>query len=337
MIRTILLALAAVCVTALPALADTRSVYTITDIPVDRRAPSVIDAQQLALADARRLGVEGLIDKITLPEDLAEVGGIVVTNEIADRLTAAVDVQEESRGGGRYRGVLSTVLNPIAVRAFLEEQGIPYVDSQAPMAMIIPLGDGRSDLAWSAAWPARNDGNLAPFITSPNTPPGPILGWQDIESDIRILGAQRGVIAQLVGYPDAYAVELTLVTPSGLTTIGRTGYVATLPEAADAAAALLSETWKRSVIVREDEARTVITANVLYTSISEWNTLRGALARSPLVFEFQTEALARDGALVKFAYAGDYQRLIQDLRQRGVELDTDPAGWVMTSAVTIAP
>ena len=336
MIRTILSGLVAVTLAALPALADTRSVYTITDIPVDRRAPSVIDAQQLALADARRLGAEALIEKITLPEDIAAMGGVVITDELADRLSAAVDVQEESRGGGRYRGVLSSVLNPLAVRAFLEEQGIPYVDSQAPMAMIIPIGDGRSDLAWSAAWPARDDGNLAPYITSPNVPATRILEWADIESDIRILGAERGVIAELRGSPGAYAVDLTLVTPAGLTTIGRSNYAATLPEVADAAAALLSDAWKRSAIVRDD-ARTIITANVLYTSIAEWNTLRGALARSPLVFEFQTQALARDGALVRFAYAGEHERLIQDLRQRGVELDTDPAGWVMTSAVTIAP
>ncbi|MCI4643181.1 MAG: hypothetical protein MRY64_00180 [Hyphomonadaceae bacterium] len=336
MIRTILLALAAFLVIALPALADTRSVYTITDIPVDRRAPSVIEAQQLALADARRLGAEGLIAKITLPEDLAAVGGVVITNEVADRLAAAVDVQEESRGGGRYRGVLSAVLNPLTVRAFLEEQGIPYVDSQAPMAMIIPVGNGNSDFAWSAAWPERDDGELAPFITSPNVPVGPILGWQDIETDIRILGAERGIIAELRGSPGAYAVDLTLVTRAGLTAIGRTDYAATLPEAAEAAAALLSETWKRSAIIR-DETRTIIAANVLYTSIVEWNTLRGALARSPLVFEFQTQAIARDGALVRFAYAGTHERLIHDLRQRGVELDTDPAGWVLTSALTIAP
>ena len=76
---------------------------------------------------------------------------------------------------------------------------------------------------------------------------------------------------------------------------------------------------------------------MLYTSIAEWNSLRSALARSPLVFEFQTQAIARDGAMIRFAYAGTHERLIQDLRQRGVELDPDPAGWVMTSALTMAP
>ena len=72
----------------------------------------------------------------------------------------------------------------------------------------------------------------------------------------------------------------------------------------------------------------------LYTSLSEWNKLRGALVRSPLVSDFKINAIARDGAAVTFAYAGDDQRLERDLRQRGVALDTDPTGWLMTSAIT---
>jgi len=248
-----------------------------------------------------------------------------------------VDVQEETRGGGRYRGVLSAVLNPVAVRAFLDERGIAYVDRQAPRALIIPLGDGRSDLAWQAAWPERNTGALAPFVTSPNAPLLPMPEWADIANDARILGAQRGVLARLVGAPGAYAVDLVLVTPAGNSPIGRTRTAPTLPEAAAEASALLSEAWKRSAVVRASDARTIITASVLYTSIAEWNTLRGALARSPLVSQFTTDAIARDGALVRFAFAGDRERLVADLRQRGVDLDADALGWVLTSATMPAP
>ena len=65
------------------------------------------------------------------------------------------------------------------------------------------------------------------------------------------------------------------------------------------------------------------------------NTLRGALARSPLVSDFRTTAVARDGALVSFAFVGDTQRLQGDLLQRGVALSDEPdAGWVLRSAVS---
>ncbi|MEL6663630.1 MAG: hypothetical protein AAFR33_11580 [Pseudomonadota bacterium] len=333
MIRTLFLAVAAILVAAAPGLADTRAVYTISDIEVDKRAASVIAAVEAAQAETRRIGTERLIAKITLPEDIAEAGGLFITQDIADRLVAAIDVQQESRGGGRYRGVLSAVLNPAEVRRFLDERDIPYVDRQAPTALVVPIGDGRSDFAWQAAWPERNDGELAPYVTSTIPPASDMPTWIDLSTEARVRGAQRGVIARLVGQPGTYAVDLTLVTPTSQTALGRTGYASDLPGAAQAAADLLSQTWKSNSIVRSN-VRTIVTASVFYTSIAEWNTLRRALARSPLVSEFNTDAIARDGALVRFAYAGETERLMTDLRQRGVELDADRTGWVLTSAVS---
>lgn len=334
MIRLILLLLTLVLAGVLPAGADTRAVYTITGIEVDERAPSVIEAQQRALADARRRGAETLIEKITLPEDRAAAGGIVVTDELASRLTAAVDVEEETRGGGRYIGVLSVVVNPRTTRAFLEEQSVPYLDRQAPLALVVPVGNGREDMAWSAAWPEEDKGALAPYVTSNAAGAFATADWPDLADEIGMRGASRGVLAQLRGGPGNYRAELTLVTPAGRMPLGTSAPSADLEGAVAAASDLLSETWKRDSMVRSD-VRSVVTASVLYTSIAEWNTLRGALARSPLVSQFQTQAIARDGAMVRFAFAGAPERLARDLRQRGVELDVDASGWwVMTSAVT---
>jgi hypothetical protein len=86
---------------------------------------------------------------------------------------------------------------------------------------------------------------------------------------------------------------------------------------------LLEENWKRASIIRGGD-RTQAKATVRYTSLAEWNTLRGALARSPLVSDFRTTAVARDGAVVTFAYLGDPQRLQNDLLQRGVALGDEP-------------
>ena len=49
------------------------------------------------------------------------------------------------------------------------------------------------------------------------------------------------------------------------------------------------------------------------------------------------QSVARDGAVVTFAYLGDPQRLQNDLLQRGVALGEEPqAGWVLRSAVSAA-
>ena len=333
MIRVfVLLALSALALAlALPAGADTRAVYTVTDIKVDESAPSVIEAQQRALSAARRIGARRLIEKITLPADRMAGGGIHIDNATAERLVAAVDVQEETRGGGRYRGVLSVVGNPRAVRTYLDEREIPYMDRQAPLTLLVPVGNGSDDLAWSAAWPEQADGLLAPYVSAMIGGHTESAGYVDLRDEMGSLGAERGVIAKLLGSEGDYSVRLTLVTGAGRLPLGQTSRAPLLSDAVADAEALLADTWKRNAIVRGD-TRSLVDASVLYTSIVEWNTLRRALARSPLVSDFQTEAVSRDGALVRFAFAGDIQRLQSDLRQRGVMLDADPAGWVLTSA-----
>src|SRR3990167_3145351 len=92
------------------AFADTKDVYTIHGIAVDETAPSVIEAREKAMASARLSAARTLINKITLASDRAAAGGVPVDGALASRFTAAVDVEEETAGAGRYRGKLAAVL-----------------------------------------------------------------------------------------------------------------------------------------------------------------------------------------------------------------------------------
>lgn len=323
-------------VTTLPisaAKAQSRDVYTVRGISVDERATTVIEARQKAFADAKLRGARQLIDRITLSEDRASAGGIALTPEMAELLAAAVDVEEEIAGAGRYRGSLAVVFNPANVRAFLEQGEILYNDQQAPLAVVIPIASGDQAYAWSAAWPDSSVGHLAPTVASRSQGYDTSAMWEDISGDVALYGGKRGVLAELIGYPGAYRVAVSVVTPSGVENLGTTARVGSMAEAVNVTGTLLDTTWKRSSVIR-DKTRTLIDATVLYTSLAEWNTLRGALAKSPLVSDFQTKAVSRDGALVAFVFAGDGQRLVSDLRDRGVIIELDPIGWVMTSAVS---
>lgn len=314
------------------AFADTRSLYTVKDIAVNETAETVIQAQQNGFAVARLQGARRMIDRITLPEDRRQAGGIQIDSAIAQRLAAAVDVQEETRGGGRYIATLSAVLNPREVRAYLRELNIPYVDTQAPTGLLVPIARDRLIGNWQLAWGERNDGALAPWVTA-LLPYQSGVTWDDIQGEVGSARSRRGIVAELSGAEGAYAATISILTASGEIPIGTTRRVSTMKAAVKAASTLLDETWKREAMIRND-ARTLSEATVLYTSLPEWNSLRGALARSPLVSDFQIRAIASDGAVVKFAFAGDVDRLMIDLRQRGVALDVDPEGWIMTSAVT---
>ena len=334
MIRFVIVA-ATLCIgLAAQAIGQTRDIYTIRDIQVEEQAETVIEAQQLAFTSARIQGAYAIIDRLTLPEDRngkLEAGAI--TAEVANRLAAAVDVQQETRGGGRYVGELAIVYNPLNVREFLTVRGIPFIDQPAPKAVVFPVSDRFVASIWAEAWPDESNGQLAAYTTSHSPVATPQSEWFELEQDVVAAGARRGIKAVLQGARGAFRVDLISVTPAGETPLGSTGTVSTLEEAVSAASDVLDHNWKTQSIVRSTD-RTPARSTVFFTSIVEWNSLRSAMARSPLVEDFSIEGLSRTGAVVAFVYAGDSQRLVSNLRERGVMLDTDPSGWVMTTAAT---
>ncbi|MDJ0920688.1 MAG: hypothetical protein QNI84_06140 [Henriciella sp.] len=313
--------------------AQVQDTYTIRGIAVDETAESVLEAQQLAFASAKLIGARQMIARITLPEDRRAAEDLVIDQAIADALSAAVDVEEETRGAGRYRGSLAVVFNPVQVRSFLNAQSIPFTDVNAPTALVVPVASSSIAFDWAEVWPDQSQGFLARTVTSRSFGYNRDSEWDDLSADVSIYGAQRAVIADLGGVEGAYYATVTVVTAAGRRTLGRTQRVATLEDAVLATGAVLDAAWKESAIIRET-GRTMVKATVFYTSLAEWNTLRAALAQSPLVSDFQTEAVARDGAVVRFIFAGDGQRLTSDLRDRGVVISAEPIGWVLRSAVT---
>lgn len=314
------------------ALADTKDVYTVSGISVDETAPTVIEARERAMAAARMSAARILINKITLASDRSAVGGIQIDGALASRFTAAVDVEEETAGAGRYRGKLAVVLNPQTVRAHLDSLRVPYMDAQAPLALMVPVASGGLQSAWTGAFGERNRGGLVPSVTS-TYGYSAFSTWSEMAAEANAYNARRGILAELEGRDGAWRVIVSTVTAGGVEPVGATPPAPTLSAAVDAVSSLLDESWKQSSIIR-DSKRTEISASVLYTSLAEWNTLRGALARSPLVSDFRTKAVAREGALVNFSYAGDEDRLRSDLVQRGVMLVEENGEMYLRSAVS---
>jgi len=332
MIRSLFIIFSIVFAFANGANADTRSLYTVKNIKVSESGTNVIEAQQTAFTVARRIGAQRMIERITLPEARAQAGGVAIDNALGSTLAAAVDVQEETRGGGRYVATLSVVLNPQAVRSYLRERNIPYIDTQAPIALLVPVGRERIIGDWQKAWGERDDGKLAPYVTG-LSPYSEAAAWEDIQGEVGTSGARRGVVALLNGAEGAYTVTLSVLTAGTRTELGTTQRARTMEDAVALATEKLDGVWRRESII-SSSVRTLSAATVLYTSLAEWNTLRAQLPRSPLVTDFQVKAVSSDGAVVEFAFAGDQDRLMADLRQRGIALDTGIQGWVMRSAVS---
>lgn len=336
MIRLILLTCTLFSQLAFGAQAQSRDVYTISGIAVDERAATVGEAQMQAFATAKLIGAQRLIERLTLPEDRLAVTDLIIDQALADRIAAAVDVEEEVAGAGRYRGSLAVVYNPSQVRIELSRVGLPFTDSTAPAAVLYTTSSNGMDLAWNLAWKEAPKGSLVPVSISRSAGYDAEMPWQVLQEDVALFGAQRAIFANLRGGNGGYIVDLVSVTASGVNRIGVTRRAATLAQAIEAVAVRLNDDWKQTSIIRDD-SRTLIEATVRYTSHAEWITLRGALVRSPLVSNVQTRAISTDGAMIAFAFAGDGRRLTSDLRDRGVVIQAEPIGWVMSSAISAGP
>ncbi|MEM1148319.1 MAG: hypothetical protein AAF582_03065 [Pseudomonadota bacterium] len=312
---------------------QSRDVYTIGGIAVDEQAETVSEAQQQAFAKAKVTGALRLIERFTLPQDRAAASDLIVDQALADRIAAAVDVEEEVAGAGRYRGSLAVIYNPAEVRAILTEVGLPFTDSTAPPAVLFTSASNDMELAWNLAWEESPQGSLVPLLISRSAGYGANTTWEVLQDEIALFGARRAIFANLRGAQGSFIVDLVSVTPSGQRRIGISRRAPTLEAAIEAVTNKLNEDWKQTSIIR-DTRRTLIEATVRYTSLAEWITLRNALVQSPLVSNFQTRAIATDGAVVAFGFAGDGQRLTSDLRDRGVVITAEPIGWVMTSAIS---
>ena len=312
--------------------ADTRGVYTITNIPVDKTASNSQEAEDQAFATAQVTGLYRLMEKLTLPDDRSVLGLSFYSLDNARKLTAAVDVDDVRRSSTVYRANLSVVYNPNLVREALNARGVPFVDRQAPLSLIAPVVSNPVQLdAWRRAWPQADNGALNPFATAlSNYSAG--SDWEAFKVEADAVGARNVVIAELKGSEGSYSVQLVRVSSAGRATIGTTGQVATVKDAVLAASSYLDAAWKRQAIVRGGDVQSDAQAIVRYTKLSSWNRLRTALANSPLVSGFSIDALARDGALVSFTFAGDTDRLARDLEQSGVVMSGGPGGMVLQLA-----
>ncbi len=311
--------------------ADIKSVYTVTDIPVRATAQTAQGAEAEAFSQAKQQGLRRLVERLTVPEDRGRIPESLFSAASANEIAVAVDVIEERRSATVYRGRLSVVYNPVRLRARLNGAGVPFIERQDELSLLVPVADNsRFSDPWRAAWPKANSNRLTPYVTGMSFF-RPDDDWAAVSSEASRVRASQAILVRLSGGQGALVAQLTRLSPDGRVEIGTTPPVATPDEVIAAASKMMEDAWKREAIVRSSQ-RTRSFATVRYESLSEWNRLRGALTRSPSVSDFRVDAVAGDGALVTFQYSGDESRLRNEMQRSGVRLNRSGNGWTMTAA-----
>ncbi len=311
--------------------------YRVRDLVIDKVAPTSAQAAQQGRDEARLAGAARLIERLTLPEDRASARTPIETAAVS-RLYRSSETQGQMKstavsGGVHATGVITWSFRPDAVREYLEQRGVPYVDTQAARAMIVPVAGAGVDAAqWGSHWVGKSDDTvLTPYISSTQGwPRRPVAS--EVQPEVQSIGADHGVIAEAFQQGEQYYVRLIDMrtnVPNPEITVA--GPFVSLPAAQTGAVAAFERAWKVASIVRSTGS-TSLSLVASFRDIQEWVKIRKGLEGSRLISNLNIEALTTVGADISFSYAGRPDQLTSDLRARGVDIANVSGGWLLRAA-----
>lgn len=315
------------------------NVYAVAGVHVDESAANAAAAQQAGFASAQRIGLERLVRRLTVPEELVARGMPAVQGAQLDALVSSVDVEEERRSGTRYIGRLTVRFDPTGVRTLLRQQGLTVVDTRTAPVLVAPLAVQGTDEAMAALWrDIWSQGGFADELVPLAIAPATLQGapaWDTAAPHAQAAAAASALYATLRVQGGTATATLVEVDSNARRDRGEvsariegteaSAVRAALASLADQASTRIQNDWKARIATGGGQ-RARISASALYGNQAQWEQIKDALegAASTLISEIRIEAVGREGALVSFSFVGDRNQLVAELARRNVSL-TDTA------------
>ncbi|MBI1361671.1 MAG: hypothetical protein GC155_15445 [Alphaproteobacteria bacterium] len=331
--RFAVLCLAAVGSASAAFAVDPPKPYIVRDLSVDVTAGSATEAQTQAWAQARVTAAGRLIDRLTLPEDRAAATSPLETADVA-RLYKGMQTQStEKRTSTRYISTLIVPFDDKPVRDYLDAHGVPFVDTQAGLAIVAPVaGAGVNPGDWASVWAGKSDGNvLTPYVAS-TRPWDHTPAWGEVQPEADAAGALRAVDAEAINQNGQIYVRLTDVRPgTAPTSLGVAGPFPDYARAQTGTVEAMETAWKRATIVRTSGTSDV-SAVASFHSLPEWVKIQKGITDSRIISGLKIQSLSTQGADLTFTYAGRPDQLANDLRARGLSIQNAGQGWLIEVA-----
>jgi Uncharacterized protein conserved in bacteria (DUF2066) len=339
--------------------------YTVGNYPVDATANDAVAAKEKALADGQQAALKSLFKRlvpVTAYPRLAKLR----TLKAAD-FVDGVSVRKERNSSTQYIANLDFAFQPKAVRELLRREGIPYVDTQAPPVLIVPvyvapstnttvpaaLSLASGQKIWLDSWkgldltnaltPAKLD-VMKPVIHA-DTLKGVIAGD---DSAIRILSREYNSELALVvmAEPDLQSKKLTVTIAGkdavGTFTLKRTyrylindfSYATEL--ASLVALGTLEGRWK-ALKSRPSIGRSFtgsgppapVQMTVEFSDPSQWQDLRRQISETPGVEDIRYAGVSGNTADIALRFPGGGEGLAESLAAIGLNMRNVGGAWVV--------
>ena len=351
------------------ATAQADAVFTVAKYPVDASAQNAVAAKDKAMAEGQRAAFRSLLKRLVPVTSYGRLSTFAAVQPA--NLIGGVAVKSERNSSTQYIATLDFSFDPKAVRDLLRDEGVPFVDVQAPPVRLVPvyvappagsapvpaaLGSAQGNRTWQSVWRGLDlEHALSPVTLDvpKNTIPAETLSAA--QSDPMAARAALGAAANgqpvllAIAEPDLGAGRLN-VTLSGQDAVG--GFVLrrsyrfepgdfayTAELAAVVALGTLEGRWKVARIgavvggaVALSAAPEPVRLFVEFRNMREWQEIRSRIGETPGVDGFQVVGLSVRSADVALRYPGGGGRLAESLAAKGLQLQNMGGTWLVQSA-----
>jgi len=332
------------------------------EIAVDVTSASAAQAREQAIADAERRAVQQVLERLTLPADHARLPRPV--GAALQALIEGMEVHGERVSATRYIARIDVAFRRAGIRALLRQAGIPFAETRAQPALLLPLLERERQLLlfegdnpWAAAWAELPLlAGLRPMLlpsadAEPATlPPADRARLSSVETWRPLaarLGADSVILADAKLLEDAggSVLDLTLHALDGAqdTTIVRRLQAAAgtpaadlLRQAATAALSELEEQWKRSILLNFEQRGQLLVEAAL-GGLADLVTLRRTMQQTAAIRRVEILSLTRRQAQLLLQVLGEPAQLALALAQRGIELRQEGEAWRMAVRQPTSP
>ena len=327
------------------------NVFTIDRWPVDASGETAAGAREIALTRGRVQALQELLQRLSPREYWPSIPPVPPSDVI--NLISGIQINNEKTSPTRYLADVSYGFQPEAIRNILRDANIPFSESQARQAIVLPVFDvdgqyilWEEENEWSHAWQKRVFINeLVPIISalgeledivsvnagdaisrnrSALIPFAVRYGLSDVLVAHAALGSEEAI--------EVLKVSLYRVSASGDDEFGarsanfiiRNTNQLPLEDllnfAIDQAMVRLREDWKFQTIIHFEGVQSRLLGTVRFDEHREWIVIRDRLNEMPTIRNLEVVALSTTGAEIVLNYVGTLSQLRLNMSQRDLNL-----------------
>jgi hypothetical protein len=328
------------------------ALFTVSGVEVDVTDRDAAQAKLKAISEAQVKAFKILVERLGEPGDADKVSHLKPSQ--IGRLMASLSVEQEQSGPQRYVGTLTIKFLPKRVQKALSQIKFSYVSEQSPKILVIPVWRSENGLVlweenpWRTAWQnLKAENSLVPVLiplgdlTDSNT-----LSPEDIvngpSEELEALGYRYEAEAVLLAFAEPIGDNSVHAAMSGESPVGKIsfdkkyvstegGVLAAAEQAAERFHTVMTFKWKKAQRNQglSDSNVQVVNIAVPFSSLAEWNALRGQMAVTPGVTAMDVNSLSSSGANVRLTYNIPFEQLRTAMHQQRLNLVLVSGMWVV--------